>query len=66
MVGDDNQSIFRFQSASVANVLTFSQRFPQNNVVVLKENYHSSERVLATAQYLISCNQERLTGSCRS
>lgn len=61
VVGDDDQSIFRFQGASVANVLSFSQRFPQASVVVLEENYRSSERVLATAQYLIARNQERLT-----
>ena len=60
VVGDDDQSIFRFQGASVANVLGFHQRFPQAAVVVLTENYRSSAQVLATAHDLIGRNQERL------
>jgi len=61
VVGDDDQSIFRFQGASIANVLAFKQRFPQAAVVVLEENYRSSGPVLTMAQQLIDRNQERLT-----
>ena len=61
VVGDDDQSIFRFQGASVANVLSFYQRYPQAEVVVLEENYRSSGPVLATAEALIARNHERLT-----
>ncbi|MGI4835888.1 MAG: ATP-dependent helicase [Janthinobacterium lividum] len=60
-VGDDDQSIFRFQGASVANVRAFTERFPQATVVVLAENYRSSAPVLATAGGLIARNRERLT-----
>ena len=60
VVGDDDQSIFRFQGASVANVLAFHQRFPQAAVVVLTDNYRSSGQVLATAHDLIGRNHERL------
>jgi len=62
VVGDDDQSIFRFQGASVTNVLDFARRYPQAGVVVLEENYRSSGPVLAAAQTLISRNQERLVG----
>jgi DNA helicase-2/ATP-dependent DNA helicase PcrA len=62
VVGDDDQSIFRFQGASVTNVLDFAKRYPQAAVVVLEENYRSSGPVLAAAQALISHNQERLVG----
>ena len=61
VVGDDDQSIFRFQGASVANVLDFQIRYPTAHVVVLEENYRSSAAVLAAAEALIDRNQERLT-----
>ena len=61
VVGDDDQSIFRFQGASVANVLDFQVRYPMARVVVLEENYRSSAAVLAAAEALIDRNQERLT-----
>jgi len=60
-VGDDDQSIFRFQGASVANVRAFTERFTQATVVVLEENYRSSGPVLTTASTLIARNRERLT-----
>lgn len=70
VVGDDDQSIFRFQGASVANVLDFRQRYPSAAVVVLEENYRSSAAVLAAATGLIGRNQERLTrrlpGLCKN
>ena len=59
-VGDDDQSIFRFQGASVANVLDFTQRYPSAAVVVLEENYRSSAPILNLASALIAHNQERL------
>ncbi|WP_426493613.1 ATP-dependent helicase [Hymenobacter sp. 102] len=59
-VGDDDQSIFRFQGASVANVLDFTRRYPDAAVVVLEENYRSSAPILQLASTLIAYNQERL------
>lgn len=59
-VGDDDQSIFRFQGASAANVLDFTQRYPDAAVVVLEENYRSSAPILNLASALIAHNQERL------
>jgi DNA helicase-2/ATP-dependent DNA helicase PcrA len=61
-VGDDDQSIFRFQGASVANVLDFTRQYPRAAVVVLEDNYRSSAAVLAAATALIGRNRERLVG----
>ena len=61
VVGDDDQSIYRFQGASVANVLDFTTRYPSARTVVLEENYRSSAAVLTAAEALIAHNQERLT-----
>jgi DNA helicase-2/ATP-dependent DNA helicase PcrA len=61
VVGDDDQSIFRFQGASVANVLGFHKRYSDVALVVLEENYRSSAQVLAMASNLIALNQERLS-----
>ncbi|GAA4020355.1 ATP-dependent DNA helicase [Hymenobacter fastidiosus] len=61
-VGDDDQSIFRFQGASVANVLDFTRQYPHAAVVVLEDNYRSSAAVLQAATALIERNQERLVG----
>lgn len=56
VVGDDDQSIFRFQGASVANVLDFQTRHTTAHVVVLEENYRSSAAVLA-AEALIDATK---------
>lgn len=61
-VGDDDQSIFRFQGASVANIRQFQQRFAGSlTTVTLTDNYRSSQNILDAAGALISRNQERLT-----
>ena len=60
-VGDDDQSIYRFQGANVANMLDFTKRYPTARVVVLEDNYRSSPAVLAAAAGLIDHNQQRLT-----
>ena len=61
VVGDDDQSIFRFQGASMDNMLAFRRRYPSAKVVVLEENYRSSTAVLSAAEALIDHNQERLS-----
>ncbi|MFA6519157.1 MAG: ATP-dependent DNA helicase [Candidatus Shapirobacteria bacterium] len=59
VVGDDDQSIFRFQGASVENVQRFSQDFsPQN--IVLKNNYRSHHSIINASQQLINFNQNRI------
>lgn len=61
VVGDDDQSIYRFQGANVENVLDFAQRYQEHlKTVVLEENYRSSQCLLNAAQALIGLNKMRL------
>ncbi|MCH8902625.1 MAG: ATP-dependent helicase [Bacteroidetes bacterium] len=61
VVGDDDQSIYRFQGANVKNIEDFDKHF-RNNITrcVLTENYRSSRNVLLVAESLIGNNKERL------
>lgn len=59
VVGDDKQSIYRFQGASLANMLHFYERYKDSiEVVSLKENYRSQQMILDAALGVISHNQE--------
>ncbi|MEX2361936.1 MAG: ATP-dependent helicase, partial [Patescibacteria group bacterium] len=60
VVGDDKQAIYRFQGASVANMLHFKQRYPEMVVINLKQNYRSSPEILAVAKELISHNRYQI------
>ncbi len=60
VVGDDDQAIYRFQGANLQNILQFHTRFPKAEVIVLTENYRSTQPILDAATRLISQNAERL------
>ncbi|GIV33862.1 MAG: DNA-dependent ATPase [Chitinophagales bacterium] len=61
VVGDDDQSIYRFQGANVENLLEFKEKYAKSlHVVVLEENYRSSQKILDAAKALIENNRERL------
>ncbi|MFH0833976.1 MAG: ATP-dependent helicase [Patescibacteria group bacterium] len=60
VVGDDDQSIFRFQGASLKNILDFKTKYPATAVVTLTENYRSTQKILDAATSLIAKNSERL------
>lgn len=60
VVGDDKQSIYRFQGASVANLYQFLHLYPTAKVINLKTNYRSGQRLLDAADTLISHNQNQL------
>ncbi|MEX1112355.1 MAG: ATP-dependent DNA helicase [Candidatus Andersenbacteria bacterium] len=61
VVGDDKQSIYRFQGASLNNMLTFYERYKEAvEVVSLEENYRSQEVVLKAAHAVMSHNEESL------
>ena len=57
VVGDPNQSIFRFQGASVENMLGFVNRYEQAKVIPLKKGYRCPQELYNTASHLISHNQ---------
>lgn len=61
VVGDDDQSIYRFQGAIVENMLTLAHRYQDDlKKVVLTENYRSSQPILNESMALIDRNQDRL------
>jgi len=62
VVGDDDQAIYRFQGANVENMKAFVDRFRNQRlgVVVLEENYRSTQDILDAANRLINNNQDRL------
>lgn len=61
VVGDDDQSVFRFQGANVENMLHFQNQYQQDLVtIVLEKNYRSTQPILDASTLLINNNQERL------
>lgn len=61
VVGDDDQSIYRFQGANVENMLHFATRYTKNLMtVVLTNNYRSTQPILDISKTLINRNEERL------
>jgi DNA helicase-2/ATP-dependent DNA helicase PcrA len=61
VVGDDDQSIYRFQGANVENMLDFAQQYAKDLLtVVLTDNYRSTQPILDISRMLIERNQERL------
>ncbi len=60
VVGDDKQAIYRFQGASVANMLHFQRRYPRIKIISLTDNYRSTGAILAAAGTLISHNRSQI------
>nr|WP_043816627.1 UvrD-helicase domain-containing protein [Deinococcus maricopensis] len=60
VVGDPDQSIYRFRGADIQNILDFQKDYPDAKVYRLEHNYRSSARVLNLANKLIENNTERL------
>ncbi|MCP4523499.1 MAG: ATP-dependent helicase [Candidatus Gracilibacteria bacterium] len=61
VVGDDDQSIYRFQGANIENMLDFSTKYPKTEFIVLENNYRSTQGILDLSSQLINHNNERLS-----
>ncbi|MFP2911704.1 ATP-dependent helicase [Pyxidicoccus sp. 3LFB2] len=60
VVGDDDQSIYRWRGANVDNILEFPQQYPGAKVVKLEQNYRSDQNILSAAHEVISRNTRRM------
>ncbi len=59
VVGDDDQSIYKFRGATIENILNFDKTYPDASVVKLEQNYRSTENILNAANSIIKNNTDR-------
>jgi len=60
VVGDDDQSIYRFRGAEVGNIISFPEAFPGTEIIRLEQNYRSTQAILNVAAAVVGRNTGRL------
>ncbi len=59
VVGDDDQSIYKFRGAAVENILNFDKHYPDAKIILLEQNYRSTKNIIRAANALIENNDSR-------
>jgi DNA helicase-2/ATP-dependent DNA helicase PcrA len=59
VVGDEDQSIYKFRGADIQNILKFEKDFPGTRIIKLEQNYRSSQKILRVAGAVVENNAER-------
>ena len=59
MVGDEDQSIYKWRGADITNILNFEQHFPDTRIIRLEQNYRSTQTILDVAGAVVKHNVER-------
>lgn len=65
VVGDDDQSIYKFQGAEINNILQFKKQYPKTKIITLSKNYRSTKEIVDFSQVIISQGDVRLTNQVK-
>ncbi|MEJ2662565.1 MAG: ATP-dependent helicase [Spirochaetia bacterium] len=60
VVGDDDQSIYKFRGAEIENILGFPEHFPHTKIIRLEQNYRSTQKILEAASAVVAHNKNRM------